>query len=73
MNLNQLRNTLEDSDIDSAAIDEILGQIKKTDPGEAPNFTGNRIEALKLARDFSKDWRTKAVLSSRIISMTLDD
>jgi hypothetical protein len=73
MDIDQLRNTLEDAEIDSSSIDEILGQIKKADPGEAPSFTNNRIEALKLARDFSKDWRTRAMLSSRIISLTLED
>lgn len=69
---------LEDSGLDKDKIDEVvsaIGSMKKSLPDDArydmESYSG-QVTAVKLAMDKETDWRKRAELAARLISLELD-
>jgi hypothetical protein len=69
---------LEDSGVDKDKIDQVVASIsamKSSQPADTrydmENYNG-QVTAVKLAMDKETDWRKKAELAARLISLELD-
>lgn len=69
---------LEDAGVDKEKIDEVITSIssmKGAQPSDArydiDNYNG-QVTAVKLAMDKEPDWRKRAELAARLISLELD-
>lgn len=75
---NKIEQILEGQGLKEADISNILGEISSIDMGEldptiSPHKNINEIENdLKTKMDDEKDWRKKAKLAARIISLNLE-
>lgn len=75
MNIKDIKDELESSDIDADLSDEIskkLDELKKT--GNKKEIYNNKKKVFELKNEIDKetDWRKKSSLRARIISLNLE-
>jgi len=78
MNSEELKIKLEELEIPSDKIDEVVNMFESKQKEESDQGAGkitNRDEVIELQNELSneKDWRKRASLSARIISLGLDE
>ena len=78
MNSEELKIKLEELEIPSDKIDEVVNMFESKQKEESDQCAGkitNRDEVIELQNELSneKDWRKRASLSARIISLGLDE
>ena len=72
-----LRHTLEEFDLTEEKIQEIIGQlqspeVKLHDVQISKGTLDSQVEALRVAAEAQTDWRKKASIYARIISLGLE-
>jgi len=78
MNSEELKIKLEELEIPSDKIDEVVNMFESKQKEESDQSAGkitNRDKIIELQNELSneKDWRKRASLSARIISLGLDE
>jgi len=76
-NQDNLRAAMEEMGIEPAKIDEILASVSDEEAAAKANLNPDdykaMIETLRLASYRETDWRKKAAIAARIISLGLDE
>jgi len=72
MENSDLKTRLEELELDDLVIEEIMSKINSDEVGIAGSNVNVVIEGLKERIKNEKDWRKKASLSAKIISLGLE-
>ena len=73
MNTEDIKNQLEEMDIEPALLDDVISKISEIQPKkETQKRKKNTEEELKIMLNETDDWRERARIAASIISLNLE-
>jgi len=72
MDIEEIKNDLLKNNIDPSVVDMVVDKLSKTIPEQVQNNIEEEIYKLRNEIDNEEDWRIKAKLAARIISLRID-